>query len=308
MNDNKHLKKIGIVIIGISIICLFYFTKEFSPKKRELSRETKINTSDTLKEIKTEYENISGEIMYTLPNKAFLRMAPNSNSKVIDTLKFGTKVYIKQFMYNEEKTDNNTILSAEKQNGYIAVYFSSPKNISEKAAGFLNEKIIVDEYEFEKFKKNFSLKEFTLLESKNKRVILENSYIEGNSYSLTQDAKRAPYVLVNGDFDGDGLSDFCVALDNTKNRNSAVLVFLNNSETKEPYLAFSYVFDDYAKLAKLNKGHLLNISGTTKGLDYDAICAYKDKNNIGIIFYDDTKNKMITGSVKTTEEQEEEES
>lgn len=130
--------------------------------------------------------------MYTLPNKAFLRVAPNSNSKVIDTLRFGTKVYIKQFTYNEEKTDNSAILNGEKQNGYIAVYFTSPKNFAQKPAGFLNEKIIVDEYEFEKFKKNFSLKEFALLESKNKRIILENSYIDGNSYSLTQDAKRAP--------------------------------------------------------------------------------------------------------------------
>ncbi|PIF59848.1 hypothetical protein [Flavobacterium sp. 2] len=307
MINSKRIKKIGLVIIGISIICYsyFYFTKEFSPKKSKLTPETKINALDTLKEIKPEYEDISGEVMYTLPNKAFLRIAPNSNSKVVDTLRFGAKVYLKQLAHNEEKTDNSTILNGEKQNGYIAVYFTSPKNFAQKPAGFLNEKIIVDEYEFEKFKKNFSLKEFALLESKNKRIILENSYIDGNSYSLTQDAKRAPYVLVNGDFDGDGLSDFCVALDNIKNRNSAVLVFLNNSETKEPYLAFSYVFDDYAKIVKLNKGHLLGISGTVKGLDYDAICAYKDKNNIGVIFYDDTKNKMVTGSVKTNEEQEE---
>lgn len=80
MNDNKHFKKIGLVIIGISIICYFYFTKEFSSKKSELTHKTKIKPSDTLKEIKTEYEDISGEVMYTLPNKAFLRVAPNSNS------------------------------------------------------------------------------------------------------------------------------------------------------------------------------------------------------------------------------------
>lgn len=302
---NKHIKKIGLAILGISIFCYFYFPKELKSKENKLIHKTKNNVLDTIKEIKTEHADIYGEVMFTLPNKAFLRMAPNSNSKVIDTLRFGTKVYIKQSSYNAEEAENNLILSEEKQNGYIAVYFTIPKDLSQKPAGFLNEKTIVTEYEFEKFKKYFSLKEFTLLESKNKRIILENSIVEGESYSLTQDAKRAPDVLVTGDFDGDGLSDFCVVLDNAKNRNSAVLVFLNKAETQEPYLAFSHVFDDYAKIIKFNKGRLLGISGTIKGLDYDAVCAYTDINNVGVIFYDDIKNELVAGSLRFNEEQEE---
>lgn len=297
--ENKNIKKIAIIVIvilGLSLIGYFSFIKgDSKSEKNTFSKKgARINPSDTLNKDTTENKDVYGEEMYAIPNKTLLRSSMNSSSRVVDTLRFGAKVYIKRFGYSEEEgyVNAEALLKNEKQNGYIAVYANSPKTLDQEPIGYVNEKTLVEEYEFKKFKKYFSLKEFTAIESKNKRIILENTSINNGNYYLTQDAKRAPYTIVNGDFDGDGLMDFCVALDNVDDRDSAVLVFLTNSQTKEPYLAYTKVFDDYIKLRKMNKNEMVDYKGTVKGIEHDAVFVIND-SSFNILVYDDSSNKIL---------------
>jgi len=239
---------------------------------------------------------------YVIANKALLRNIPNTdNSKVIDTLNFGAKFYIKS-VYSEEETDgesaNNELLNDENKNGFVAIYLKKPTSLKDKPVGFLTAKVMVDEYAFKDYKKYFSLPEFKKLDSNIKRALLENTYFDGNSYYLTQNSQKAAQVMATGDFDGDGAKDYAFILDNIEKEYSTVVIFLINKATKEPYIAYHKAYTDFLKLKPVAKGSTIEVSENNnsgnkgKTLPFDAISTFYDGKHFFTLLYNATSNKF----------------
>jgi hypothetical protein len=304
-NETNKYKKPLIVIVLIVIITgitAYYFTKD-----KAVSKEIPIAINDTIIKkdslSKTEKESLEkngfyAELNFAVANKAYIRSAPNkAQNNIIDTLDFGQNVYIKN-VYTDEGDDtysDESILENERKNGFVAVYRTKPKKISDKPFGYVSEKVIVSQYEFDNYKESFSLKEFSILDVKIKKAIIENSYYNNQSYTLTQNSQRAPHVLTTGDFDGDGTKEFAVILDNVQDgAASSLLIFLTNKETKEFYLTFRESYTDFFKINFLQKGSTILENAQETVLSNDAISIMADEYKTIAFVYDSEAGKFIS--------------
>lgn len=239
------------------------------------------------------------EEQYVIAYKAYLRNEPNKNGKVLDSLIFGTKVFIKS-VYDDEYEGNvgdETVLENERVNEYVAVYASKPKTLSQKPIGYILEKVLTFEYEFNTFKKYFSLTEFKKLDSNIKRMINENSYLNGSQYYLTENTHKAPNAIAYGDFDSDGKKDVAVILDCVEKEQSLVLIFLYNASTKEPYIAYKTEFAEYLKIKSIPKETPTEHwdqeteKNTIKTYKKDIVEIY-GADTRSLIIYDEVTNKL----------------
>ena len=158
-------------------------------------------------------------------------------------LKFGDKVFI--HYENEGQEFKTAYLNDPTQ-------YPSAKNnpIS------LNENMIIPTYSFENFKNNFSLAPYSALPSVMKKLLNEenNKYIDGGNYKIAQNESRAKSTLVSGDFDGDGIKDIAVILDDNERQYSRLLVICSNEATKKPYVAFAQNYPTRYKVRSFKKG------------------------------------------------------
>ena len=231
----KFIFTASIVLLTVTS-CQEKVKSEISVKNDTLV--TKVLNIDDKKDL--EKNGFYAEEFFIIANKSYLRTSPDKNSNnIIDTLQFGKKVYVKSVYYDEEGGEgvvgDESLLENEKVNGFVAVYFKKPKTIQEKPNGYMTEKVLEYEYEFKQYQKYFSLPEFQKLDSQIKRIILDNDYVNNKSFYLTESSQKAPNAICTGDFDGDGLKDVAVVLDNVENESSLIIVFLMNRSTKEPY-------------------------------------------------------------------------
>lgn len=303
-NETNKYKKPLIVIVLIVIITgitAYYFTKD-----KAVSKEIPIAINDTIIKkdslSKTEKESLEkngfyAELNFAVANKAYIRSAPNkAQNNIIDTLDFGQNFYVKNFYGDEgDISGDESLLENERKNGFVAIYKTRPKKISDKPFGYVSEKVIVSQYEFDNYKESFSLKEFSKLDVKIKNAIIQNSYFNSQSYTLTQNSQRAPYVLTTGDFDGDGTKEFAVILDNVENgAASSLLIFLTNRETKEFYLAFRESYTDFFKINLLQKGSTILENAQETVLSNDAISIMADEYKTIAFVYDSEAGKFIS--------------
>ena len=239
------------------------------------------------------------EEQYVFANKTYLRNEPSKSGKVLDSLFFGSKVYIKSVYYDEYEGNiaDETVLENERANEYVAVYASKPKTLSQKPIGYLLEKVLTFEYDFKTYKKYFSLPEFKKLETNIKKIINENSYLNGSQYYLTENAQKAPNAIAYGDFDSDGNKDIAVILDCVEKQQSLVLVLLYNSSTKEPYIAYKTEFAEYLKIKSILKetpteywDHV-NEKNATTTYKKDILEIYGAETK-SFIIYDEATNKL----------------
>lgn len=99
---------------------------------------------------------------YVLANEAYLRTAPSETAtKTNYNLKFGDRVFVDN-SYSDGK--------------YSKVYLTDPSTGPKPPAYYVASYTITYEYEFNKFKQYFSLKPFTGLATKTKRLILDNNF------------------------------------------------------------------------------------------------------------------------------------
>ncbi len=255
-NKNKLLYII-IAILAVLVIALLSYLFIFKGDNASISKKNamdslaienttnkiKADTNVVAKKGQNEYE---GEEEYYEPytesyiiaNEAFLRSAPNldATSKV-KSLHFGDKLYVKDF-YNT--------------NGdFYKVYLTKPVNEDNPSEQgyYISNTTVVEGYSFDEFKKSFSLDPFSGLDSKVKKLILDEDYYDGKKYDVSQNSDRVKTAICFGDFDQDGIKDIAVALDNNEKQQSRLLIICHNKASKEPYLAFA---DNYSEKIKIN--------------------------------------------------------
>ncbi len=249
---NKTFMIIAIVAMVIAVGALLYTI--FGNKKEASKEETKVEATvvdslpakkdsvivqepqKTVNEYGEEYDPI--ELQYVIANDAYLRTAPSTSSQA-GTLKFGDAVYV----------DNS-----KSEGQYATVYLSKPDNTNMSQQYYVTSSVLVSHYEFEQYKKSFSLPQFAKLASKTKKLITDNNYSNSTSYSLTQNADRAKYSISYGDFDGDKITDVAVVLDNNEKQTSRLLIICTNAATKDPYLAYAADYNDKVRINSFRKG------------------------------------------------------
>lgn len=306
-NNSKLYIILGILAsAGIAAGIYFYLNRA---EKQIKDREPLMTVNDTIAKsdsISSEQKDLLAktgfyaEDSYIIASKALIRRTPNvAKDNVIDSLKFGTKVYTKEVYFDEEGGNppgDEALLADEKRGGFIAIYNSRPRKLSDRPAGYISQEVIVSQYEFGIYKKKFSLKEFSHLDSKIKKIIIDNSYFENVSYYLTENSQRSPFVLCKGDYDADGLKDFSVILDNIEKEYSSILIFLTNKETKEPYLAYRKSYTDYFKVKTLTKGSTIIKDSEPFILTTDAVMMTGGQYNPVVFVYDKDINKFSSFS------------
>lgn len=234
------------------LITIFALGTLFISCKDEKKQADNITEADSTK---TKNLDIYTSDQYIIASKGYIRVEANDNSAKIDSLDFGKSIKIKMAYYDEEGNDEGYLPGEnERKNGYVAVYKTTPKTSSEKPYGYVKEEILVDEYDFKKYKMYFSYPEYMKLTSAQKRIIIDNGYHEGRSYSISQNAAKANESIVYGDFDKDGIKDVAITLENLENTYGMILVILNNKATKQPYIAYKKSFTDYLSIRKVKAG------------------------------------------------------
>ena len=258
-NNKKRNLVIGIVsaiILAIILYFLFYNKQEKTPaentltQKDSLKKEKPKQDSAKIDSIKTTsndeydgeeegYEPYSEN--YVIAKDAFLQSTPSTaETSKVKQLKFGEKIYV--------KNDGNT-------NSFATVYLTKPTTEKQPTEQpyYVYQSVLVSQYEFEEYKKYFSLSPFSDLASKTKKLVLDEDYNNGTQYYVTQNAERAKNVLSYGDYDKDGIIDIAIVLDNNEKQISRLLVICTNSVTKEPYLAFAENYSDKVKINSFKK-------------------------------------------------------
>lgn len=254
-NNNRNLiiGAIAVLVLGIAAYFIFFNKKETtSNESKKDSLLVKAPVKDSVRVDSTRVTNGDDEFedegyepyteSYVISNEAFLRSVPNANDdSKVQSLKFGERVY----------RDNR-----ESPNGYAKVYLSDPGSgkTTTSQPYYLTESVVVSTYEFNDFKKYFSLAPFSGLASKTKKLILDEDYSDGTDYEITQNGDRAKSTLAYGDFDQDGLGDVAIVLDNNEKQTSRLLIICTNKATKEPYLAFAENYSDKVRVNSFRKG------------------------------------------------------
>lgn len=301
--QNKNLLYIIIGFLCLAIIgLLIYFIGFNNKQKQEFESEVNavmvsphdsidsLNTIENAKPIRANegedeyYEE--GEYGYgesfVIGSETNLRSAPQLNSSnVVKEMKFGDRVY-RDYSFEDVK--------------FSRVYLSKPaeNNTGNLPAYYIASSHIVYSYDFDRYKKSFSLEPFKSMFPKIKSLIINNSYSDGTSYELTQNAERAKQVFAKGDFDQDGLQDFAIILDNNEKQYSRLMIFCNNKAADEPYMAYAMNFSDKVRINSFKKGAKIIMS--SDGLEpspIDGIIVNGENDKYAMV-YDRSSQKFKT--------------
>ncbi len=134
------------------------------------------------------------------------------------------------------------------------IYLQNPITNKNTPAYTIDDGLVISDYQFEEFKTYFSLSPFSSLPPAVKKLLLEGNYSEGNQYKITQNADRAKSCFAQGDFDGDGIMDTAVIMDNNEKQISRLVIVCTNAATKQPYVAYAENYSDKMKIRGYKKG------------------------------------------------------
>lgn len=185
-------------------------------------------------------------------------------------LNFGDKVFV----------DDSKSTPASK-----VVYLQNPMIVKNAQPYAVNSAFFIDDYQFEDYKKNFSLPPFSELMPAVKKVILDENYSDGNRYEITQNADRAKSSISFGDYDGDGMKDAAVIMDNNEKQISHLLIICTNKATKMPYVAYEENYSDKVRINNFRKGSQIFMGGDAmQESPIDGVIANAEGAKIAIIY------------------------
>lgn len=231
---------IGALILGVSGYFVF-FGKNKEAKKVVPQNDSVLVNKDSAKVAKK--DSLSGDYEgeyapYTLYKVISNTLTLPNGQK----LNFGDEVYL-----DEEKSSS----------GNSIIYLNNPHKVpsTKQYPISVDDEVLIDSYSFTEFKNSFSLPPFSSLPPGVKKVILEaDGYHDGRTYNVTQNADRAKSTLSTGDFDGDGVKDYAVILDDNEGQVSRLVIISINKVTKKPYVSFAENYNDKLKLKSFSKG------------------------------------------------------
>ena len=286
LKQNKNLKYVIIAAIVLIVAVLGYFILNNKKNETAVKKNTKTDSlagkKDTLSaKIKTDSiftkDKNNGEYYEEEPYGVLVYIG--KGQLVGDKkLKYGDIVYVD---YTKSTEDNKII------------YLTSPYLNSQPATYSISANSLIDEGTFDNYKKYFSLAPFANLPNTLKDFILENSYSNGNEYRITQNAERTKSIICFGDFDGDGIKDVAVLLDNNEKQISRLLVICNNTETKKPYIGFAENYSDKMRINSFKKGSSIIIESELQSVELDGIILKAEDVKMAVV-YDKSLQKFKT--------------
>ncbi len=271
---------IGALILGVSGYFVF-FGKNKDAEKVVPQNDSALVHKDSAKVAKKDSlsDEYDGEYdPYTLYKVISNTLTLPNGQK----LNFGDEVYL-----DEEKSSS----------GNSIIYLNNPHKVpsTKQYPISVDDEVLIDSYSFTEFKKRFSLPPFSSLPPGVKKVILEaDGYHDGKTYNVTQNADRAKSTLSTGDFDGDGVKDYAVILDDNEGQVSRLVIISINKVTKKPYVSFAENYNDKLKLKSFSKGASIYMNSSS------FIKAPRDgvliSNEVGglVVIYDTNAQKYKT--------------
>ena len=271
---------IGALILGVSGYFVF-FGKNKDAEKVVSQNDSALVNKDSAKVAKK--DSLSGDYEdeydpYTLYKVISNTLTLPNGQK----LNFGDEVYL-----DEEKSSS----------GNSIIYLNNPHKVpsTKQYPISVDDEVLIDSYSFTEFKNSFSLPPFSSLPPGVKKVILEaDGYHDGRTYNVTQNADRAKSTLSTGDFDGDGVKDYAVILDDNEGQVSRLVIISINKVTKKPYVSFAENYNDKLKLKSFSKGASIYMNSSS------FIKAPRDgvliSNEVGglVVIYDTNAQKYKT--------------
>ena len=271
---------IGALILGVSGYFVF-FGKNKDAEKVISQNDSVLVNKDSAKVAKK--DSLSGDYEdeydpYTLYKVISNTLTLPNGQK----LNFGDEVYL-----DEEKSSS----------GNSIIYLNNPHKVpsTKQYPISVDDEVLIDSYSFTEFKNSFSLPPFSSLPPGVKKVILEaDGYHDGRTYNVTQNADRAKSTLSTGDFDGDGVKDYAVILDDNEGQVSRLVIISINKVTKKPYVSFAENYNDKLKLKSFSKGASIYMNSSS------FIIAPRDgvliSNEVGglVVIYDTNAQKYKT--------------
>ncbi len=209
---------------------------------------------------------------YVIKEVADVRRTPNfAPYNTIHKLKFGTKIYTKEVNPNNPadfKVDMS-LIERESKNDYVAIYASKPVTLSEMPVGFLAKEDFIKKENFKDFKPEPKKPEKINIDPVIKATIEDNYLINDVEYRLPEKIKRYNKSIAYGDFNGDGVSDFAVVLDNFEATNSAVMIYFFNTEKMLYDLVYKKAYDGLLEINGIPNNTPVSVNGemTTFPLD-----------------------------------------
>ena len=271
---------IGVLILGVSGYFVF-FGKNKDAEKVVPQNDSVLVNKDSANVAKK--DSLSGDYEgeydpYTLYKVISNTLTLPNGQK----LNFGDEVYL-----DEEKSSS----------GNSIIYLNNPHKVpsTKQYPISVDDEVLIDSYSFTEFKNSFSLPPFSSLPPGVKKVILEaDGYHDGRTYNVTQNADRAKSTLSTGDFDGDGVKDYAVILDDNEGQVSRLVIISINKVTKKPYVSFAENYNDKLKLKSFSKGASIYMNSSS------FIKAPRDgvliSNEVGglVVIYDTNAQKYKT--------------
>ena len=271
---------IGALILGVRGYFVF-FGKNKDAEKVVSQNDSVLVNKDSVKVAKK--DSLSGDYEgeydpYTLYKVISNTLTLPNGQK----LNFGDEVYL-----DEEKSSS----------GNSIIYLNNPHKVpsTKQYPISVDDEVLIDSYSFTEFKNSFSLPPFSSLPPGVKKVILEaDGYHDGRTYNVTQNADRAKSTLSTGDFDGDGVKDYAVILDDNEGQVSRLVIISINKVTKKPYVSFAENYNDKLKLKSFSKGASIYMNSSS------FIKAPRDgvliSNEVGglVVIYDTNAQKYKT--------------
>ena len=271
---------IGALILGVSGYFVF-FGKNKEAEKVVSQNDSALVNKDSAKVAKK--DSLSGDYEdeydpYTLYKVISNTLTLPNGQK----LNFGDEVYL-----DEEKSSS----------GNSIIYLNNPHKVpsAKQYPISVDDEVLIDSYSFTEFKNSFSLPPFSSLPPGVKKVILEaDGYHDGRTYNVTQNTDRAKSTLSTGDFDGDGVKDYAVILDDNEGQVSRLVIISINKVTKKPYVSFAENYNDKLKLKSFSKGASIYMNSSS------FIKAPRDgvliSNEVGglVVIYDTNAQKYKT--------------
>lgn len=262
-NNNKNKKILTIVSAALAVLIIIgavlYFTLNKKQDKKPLNNgliKDSLTLSDTLNKATIHSSKITSRAdeydeegepyteSYIVQKGANLK-ASNGNSVLLN---FGDKVYTDDARSNEKTA---------------VVYLNYPKDKNKETAYYIDASYVISGYQFQEYKNNFSLPPFNDLDNKTKRIILDSDYSNGTNYSISQNANRAKSTFCTGDFDGDGIKDTAVIMDNNEKQYSRLLIICSNAATRDKYIGFAENYSDKMQIHTFKKGDLISMGNNT---------------------------------------------
>ena len=271
---------IGALILGVSGYFVF-FGKNKDAEKVVPQNDSALVHKDSAKVAKKDSlsDEYDGEYdPYTLYKVISNTLTLPNGQK----LNFGDEVYL-----DEEKSSS----------GNSIIYLNNPHKVpsTKQYPISVDDEVLIDSYSFTEFKNSFSLPPFSSLPPGVKKVILEaDGYHDGKTYNVTQNADRAKSTLSTGDFDGDGVKDYAVILDDNEGQVSRLVIISINKVTKKTYVSFAENYNYKLKLKSFSKGASIYMNSSS------FIKAPRDgvliSNEVGglVVIYDTNAQKYKT--------------